>query len=85
MNSTGTSFECTPLGIKTKINLCGSSKSMILDHSWSNINQAWYNWQQNGDLVQNAFAFLSPGEREFIVTGLSPEEWAETFKDEEGE
>ena len=30
-------------------------------------------------LLQDAFPHLSPAEREFIKTGISPEEWEETF------
>ena len=38
---------------------------------------------QNGALVQNAFPHLSPDEREFIITGITKEEWDDTFRDEE--
>lgn len=34
---------------------------------------------ENGVLIQNAFPHLSPGEREFIKTGVTPQEWDETF------
>ncbi|HUW46113.1 MAG TPA: hypothetical protein VMW50_10020 [Dehalococcoidia bacterium] len=30
---------------------------------------------QNGELIQRAFPHLSPGEREFIKTGITDEEW----------
>jgi hypothetical protein len=32
-----------------------------------------------GVLLQDAFPNLSPDEREFIKTGITPEEWADTF------
>ena len=38
---------------------------------------------QNGALVQNAFPHLSPDEREFIITGITKEEWDDIFRDEE--
>ena len=38
-------------------------------------------WEQ-GTLVQNAMPHLSPDEREFIMTGITPEEWADNFGDE---
>lgn len=34
-----------------------------------------------GELLQNAFYGLSAGEREFIKTGISDEEWNELFQD----
>ncbi len=33
--------------------------------------QAW----ENGMLIQNAMPFLTPDEREFIMTGITAEEW----------
>ena len=30
-----------------------------------------------GTLIQNAMPNLTPDEREFIMTGITPEEWAE--------
>lgn len=32
-----------------------------------------------GVLLQDAFPNLSPDEREFIKTGITPEEWYDTF------
>ncbi len=39
-------------------------------------------WRQ-GTLIQNAMPNLTDNEREFIKTGITPQEWADTFKDEE--
>lgn len=36
-----------------------------------------------GELIQNVMPHLSPDDREFLMTGITPEEWAETFGDEE--
>ena len=38
---------------------------------------------QNGTLIQNAMPNLTPDEREFIMTGITAEEWDKTFKDSE--
>jgi hypothetical protein len=35
-----------------------------------------------GEHVQNAFPTLNPDEREFILTGMTPEEWDKTFGEE---
>lgn len=36
-----------------------------------------------GALIQDAFAMLSPEDREFIKTGITPEEWEALFAREE--
>ena len=38
---------------------------------------------RNGTLIQNAMPHLSPDDREFLMTGVTPEEWAETFGEDE--
>lgn len=38
---------------------------------------------QDGELVQSAFPYLTPGQRELIVTGITDEIWDEMFGDEE--
>jgi hypothetical protein len=43
--------------------------------------RAAYNAWVGGELIQNAFSMLSAGEREFIKTGITPQEWDEMFKD----
>jgi hypothetical protein len=34
---------------------------------------------RGGTLIQNAFPYLTPNEREFLITGITPEEWAKEF------
>jgi len=38
-----------------------------------------------GIMIQNAFPNLNPDDREFIMTGITPEEWAEIFADSDEE
>lgn len=40
--------------------------------------QAWNDYK-GGMLVQNAFPNLSADDREFIISGISPKGWADTF------
>ena len=37
----------------------------------------------NGELAQLVFPYLTPEQREFIISGITPEEWAEQFPDED--
>ena len=41
-----------------------------------------YDWA-NGASIQVAMPSLSPGEREFLMTGITSEEWAEMFPEDE--
>jgi hypothetical protein len=34
---------------------------------------------QSGTLIQNAMPNLTPDQREFLMTGITPEEWNDTF------
>jgi len=38
---------------------------------------------QTGMLIQDAFPMLSAGEREFIKTGITPQEWDAMFGEDE--
>ena len=41
------------------------------------VTQEQFERYQAGELVQNAFPHLSFDEREFIISGITPEEWAD--------
>ena len=40
--------------------------------------QGFYAWKR-GALIQEAFPSLSAEDREFILSGITPEEWEDTF------
>ena len=42
-------------------------------------------WLHNGLLIQEAFPELTADEREFLLSGITPEEWTEVFPPEEDE
>lgn len=42
---------------------------------------AWH----EGEMIQVAMPHLSPDDREFLMTGITPEEWDDTFGPEEDE
>ena len=37
---------------------------------------------KNGNAIQNAMPNISADDREFIMTGITPEEWSDTFGEE---
>lgn len=40
-------------------------------------------WAERGGLIQEVFPELSPDDREFLMTGITPREWEEVFGDED--
>ena len=40
---------------------------------------------QNGELIQNVMPNLTPDQREFIMTGITSEEWDEAFGETKGD
>lgn len=42
-------------------------------------------WQKSGELVQRAFPHLNSEQREFLMTGITSEEWDACFTEEEDE
>ena len=60
--------------IKKKSGLTGNTSTMNI--AVTAVQSA--TWQE-GELIQNAMPNLSPDEREFIMTGITPDEWASVF------
>jgi hypothetical protein len=44
---------------------------------------AYTAWANGEKLIQDAFPFLNAGEREFIKTGITPQEWDNLFGPDE--
>ena len=63
--------------ITRKSLISGNTNTMSLP-----ITEEQYTAWEQGTLVQVAMPHLSPDEREFVMTGITPEEWAETFGEE---
>lgn len=59
-------------------NYSGITRTIDLPVTQEQID-AW----ENGMLIQNAMPTLSPDDREFLRTGITPDEWDEMFPPEE--
>lgn len=70
-------------GDQTQITLVGTTKKIVVNHKLERISAMWYKWQMQGAMIQEAFKELNPEEREFLMTGITPAEWNETFAQEE--
>lgn len=57
--------------VRRKSPFSGKVNEMDLPITWEQV-QKW----ENGELIQNAFPNLSADEREFLLTGITPDEWA---------
>lgn len=68
---------------RTRIKSVDLQKEITVDHSIQRMSQGWYEWTQEGESIQNAFPFLQPSEREFLMTGILDDEWNELFREEE--
>ena len=60
----------------------GKSNTMELDITQENLDM--YE-DIGGRLVQDIFPNLDKGEREFLISGITPQEWEETFGDADDE
>ena len=56
--------------ITKKSVMTGEKNTMLLPVT----NEQIERWQ-DGELIQNVFPHLSPSEREFLISGVTPEEW----------
>lgn len=59
-------------------NYSGITRTIDLPVTQEQID-AW----ENGVLIQNAMPTLSPDDREFLKTGITPDEWDQMFPPEE--
>lgn len=46
-------------------------------------SEADYKAWENGALIQNVMGYLSPADREYIISGATQEDWDMLFKDME--
>lgn len=64
--------------------LSGKTSTMILPISQDEFDACNERWA-NGVMIQDAFPMLTADEREFILTGITPEEWDAAFGGDEVE
>lgn len=65
--------------ITKKSLVSGATNSREIDVSPEELHR----WEAGGILIQDAFPHLSADDREFLMTGITPEEWDEEFGEEE--
>ena len=55
--------------------LTGKPHTMELPITEQEYGNLYHSWKESRALVQEAFPMLNAGQREFIMTGITPEEW----------
>lgn len=63
--------------------ISNNSNRITVDQKLDTINRCWYHWQMKGEAIQVAFPMLSGAEREFILTGITSEQWNDIFSEKE--
>ena len=61
--------------IRKKSTLTGKINTMELDVTNSQLKR----YEEGSELVQSIFPNMNVDEREFLISGVTPTEWAESF------
>lgn len=65
----------------TVVDIFGKEKTMVINIGSEEFHRCYHEWL-GGKLIQHAFPSLTADEREFILTGMTPEEWDAMTKEE---
>ena len=65
----------THMKLTNKSILTGKMNTMDLPIFTQDYERMFKDWQENGKLIQEVFHMLTPEQREFIMTGVTPQEW----------
>jgi hypothetical protein len=81
-NKSGLSFELRGelTGKYTVVHCLNFDKVLMMQHSITELNRGWFRWIRTDKFIQEAFDFLTPEEREFILNGTLPGELEELMK-----
>jgi hypothetical protein len=77
-NSIGRKYELSE-AIFNQTRIWNGGKAITVAQPIEVILAGWFKWQNKGMFVQDAFPMLSSDEREFLMTGLTQEQWAKLF------
>ena len=59
------------------------TNKITVNHDVHKIETAWFRWIGHNQYIQDAFKFLTDDEREFLLTGITPEQWENYFAEKE--
>lgn len=67
---------------QTTISIPSEGKAITVNRGVFIILRSWAIWVETNELVQEAFPYMTPSEREFLISGTTGEEWEEMFGEE---
>lgn len=62
--------------------MSGEVKEFNSAYTYAAVTESVHKWL-NGAKIQDAFPYMTPDERELLLTGIGPEEWDDLFADDE--
>ena len=66
--------EASTVVVENRSTITGKINTMTFDMSIIEYNNCFALWE-DGALIQNAFPMLNADEREFLMTGMTPDDW----------
>ena len=76
----------TPKGVLvTAVGINGRAEMVFPNVNLEYMRAAAKAYREDGALIQTAFARLTSDEREFLMTGLTPDAWNALFSEDEGD
>jgi hypothetical protein len=63
----------------------GITRTLDLPVTEEGLKRCWSQHPEGTEHIQNVFPDLTPGQREFLMTGMTEEEWDDMWKDDEDE
>ncbi len=67
----------------TRQNMFGEEASRCFEAKWNEFVPNFQKWMRDEMLIQDAFPDFSADDREFIVSGLTPDAWDKIFGEPE--
>lgn len=81
INPQGFPYKLEKISVtETKVSTRG--KSIIVNCPTEEMSQRWFGWAHLGEFVQIAFDNLNADEREFLISGITSNEWDKLFPEE---
>lgn len=56
---------------------------IVVDLKIENFLALWFRWTMKREFIQDVFRMLTPNQREFLITGMTEEEWNVIFPSEQ--
>ena len=80
VNPSGRQYRLREIfGNPDKTSVHTGDNSMVLPISIQEMSDGWFLWVQSGYLIQDAFPRLDPEQRDFLITGWTPEDVKKAF------